>query len=162
MSKSTEAPAAPAVPPEMETITVAGYTVTRRDPKSVNVTMETAEAQSFDICTGCRHWSKSGAADRCDCACHAKVAARKIAPDSAMSPGEQEAHAAEWRKRIAEGKSPGGSWSRATLAQWGVPWPPPRGWKEALIAGRPIPVRHGLAATPAAVDDDDPPPWDEG
>jgi hypothetical protein len=161
MTKSTEAPATPAAPPEMETITVPGYTVTRRDPKSVNVTEEAVPAQTFDICSECRHWSKSGAADRCDCACHAKVAARKIAPDSAMSADEQAAHEAEWRKRIAAAKSPGGSWSRATLAQWGVPWPPPRGWKEALIAGRPIPVRHGLAATPAAVDDDDSPSWDE-
>jgi hypothetical protein len=155
MSKSTEVPAAPAVPPEMETITVAGYTVARRDPKSVNVTTETAEAQTFDICTQCRHWSKSGAANRCDCACHTRVASRKITPESAMSDEEQEAHAAEWRRRIAAAKSPGGSWSRATLAGWGVPWPPPRGWKEALIAGRPIPVRHGLAPAEPPEDDQD-------
>jgi hypothetical protein len=28
------------------------------------------------------------------------------------------------------------------LGKWGVPWPPPAGWKKALIRGRPIPKRH--------------------
>lgn len=26
-----------------------------------------------------------------------------------------------------------GGWTRATLAEWGVPWPPPRGWKKVLL-----------------------------
>ena len=26
-----------------------------------------------------------------------------------------------------------GGWTRETLAEWGVPWPPPKGWKRALI-----------------------------
>lgn len=26
-----------------------------------------------------------------------------------------------------------GGWTKATLAGWGVPWPPPKGWKKALI-----------------------------
>ena len=30
-----------------------------------------------------------------------------------------------------------GGWTKATLASWGVPWPPPKGWKEAL-------VQHGV------------------
>jgi hypothetical protein len=25
-----------------------------------------------------------------------------------------------------------GAWTRRQLAEWGVPWPPPRGWKRAL------------------------------
>jgi hypothetical protein len=25
-----------------------------------------------------------------------------------------------------------GGWSRAQLAEWGVPWPPPKGWKKRL------------------------------
>lgn len=29
-------------------------------------------------------------------------------------------------------------WSRETLAAWGVPWPPPKGWKQALLKGVPI------------------------
>lgn len=35
---------------------------------------------------------------------------------------------------IDAAKSPNGGWSRETLALWGVPWPPPKGWKAALIA----------------------------
>lgn len=30
--------------------------------------------------------------------------------------------------------SPAGGWSSKQLADWGVPWPPPKGWKEQLIA----------------------------
>jgi hypothetical protein len=26
-----------------------------------------------------------------------------------------------------------GGWTRQTLADWGVPWPPPQGWKSALL-----------------------------
>lgn len=28
----------------------------------------------------------------------------------------------------------GGGWTRETLAAWGVPWPPPKGWRNALLA----------------------------
>ncbi len=34
---------------------------------------------------------------------------------------------------IEKGKSPKGGWTKKQLAKWGVPWPPPKGWKEALI-----------------------------
>jgi hypothetical protein len=30
--------------------------------------------------------------------------------------------------------TPGGGWTKETLAGWGVPWPPPKGWKAALLA----------------------------
>lgn len=33
---------------------------------------------------------------------------------------------------IEAARSPRGGWSSATLASWGVPWPPPKGWKKAL------------------------------
>lgn len=33
-----------------------------------------------------------------------------------------------------------GGWTKKSLASMGVPWPPPKGWKRALINGRPIPV----------------------
>lgn len=33
---------------------------------------------------------------------------------------------------IAEASTPAGGWTRATLAQWGVPWPPPSGWRKRL------------------------------
>lgn len=35
-------------------------------------------------------------------------------------------------EEIAAGRSENGGWSRAQLAEWGVPWPPPKGWKDAL------------------------------
>ena len=44
--------------------------------------------------------------------------------------------------QIEDGKSPRGGFTRATLAGWSVPWPPPRGWRAALLAGRPIPARR--------------------
>jgi hypothetical protein len=45
------------------------------------------------------------------------------------------------RDKIESLRSPAGAWTRASLAQLGVPWPPPRGWRQALIHGRPIPER---------------------
>jgi hypothetical protein len=35
---------------------------------------------------------------------------------------------------IEAAKTPRGGWTRATLAKWGVDWPPRRGWKRRLIA----------------------------
>ncbi len=29
-----------------------------------------------------------------------------------------------------------GGRTKEALAQWGVPWPPPKGWRQALIKGR--------------------------
>ena len=34
---------------------------------------------------------------------------------------------------IEAARSPRGGWTRATLAGWGVPWPPPSGWLRALL-----------------------------
>ena len=34
-------------------------------------------------------------------------------------------------------KSARGGWSALTLASWGVPWPPPKGWKDRLLAEGP-------------------------
>lgn len=31
-----------------------------------------------------------------------------------------------------------GRWTRKQLAEWGVPWPPPKGWRKDLAAGRPV------------------------
>jgi hypothetical protein len=36
--------------------------------------------------------------------------------------------------QIEAAKTSRGGWTRDTLAQWGVPWPPPKGWKAALTA----------------------------
>ena len=42
-----------------------------------------------------------------------------------------------------------GSWTRAQLAQWGVPWPPPKGWRAALerkwkTCAKPLPRLRSL------------------
>jgi hypothetical protein len=37
---------------------------------------------------------------------------------------------------IEAGRTPAGGYDRATLASWGVPWPPPKNWKKKLIAGQ--------------------------
>jgi hypothetical protein len=34
---------------------------------------------------------------------------------------------------IVAARTPAGGWTRETLTGWGVPWPPPHGWKEALL-----------------------------
>lgn len=35
---------------------------------------------------------------------------------------------------IEGAKTAAGGWTKAQLAAWGVPWPPPKGWKVALAA----------------------------
>src|SRR5215212_7021953 len=42
---------------------------------------------------------------------------------------------------IEAGRSAAGGWNARTLRAWGVPWPPPRGWRWALLNGQPIPTR---------------------
>ena len=41
-----------------------------------------------------------------------------------------------------------GGWTRETLAEWGVPWPPPKGWK--LMAGANRFQRHGDGREPGS------------
>ena len=38
------------------------------------------------------------------------------------------------REEIEAARTPAGGWTRRQLAQWGVPWPPPKGWKARLLA----------------------------
>ncbi|MFD7678452.1 hypothetical protein [Streptomyces sp. NPDC060187] len=33
---------------------------------------------------------------------------------------------------VEAARTPAGGWKRDQLAAWGVPWPPPKGWKEQL------------------------------
>ena len=35
---------------------------------------------------------------------------------------------------IRAAMSPKGGWKRATLEKWGVPWPPPKGWRDKLVS----------------------------
>ena len=52
-------------------------------------------------------------------------------------------------EQIEAAKSPRGAWTKATLASWGVPWPPPKGWRTALRTGKPIPRRGQAKRTRA-------------
>ena len=36
------------------------------------------------------------------------------------------------KEEIEEAKSPKGGWTKKQLAKWGVPWPPPKGWRARL------------------------------
>lgn len=40
---------------------------------------------------------------------------------------------------IERGRTKKGGWTRKQLADWGVPWPPPKGWRKALINKSAIP-----------------------
>ncbi|MEV5124724.1 hypothetical protein AB0K49_18335 [Streptomyces decoyicus] len=33
---------------------------------------------------------------------------------------------------VEAARTPAGGWKRDQLAAWGVPWPPPKGWKDEL------------------------------
>lgn len=33
---------------------------------------------------------------------------------------------------VTKARTRRGGWTRAQLAEWGVPWPPPRGWRQSL------------------------------
>lgn len=33
---------------------------------------------------------------------------------------------------ILDAQTPAGGWTAATLAKWGVLWPPPKGWRREL------------------------------
>lgn len=37
-------------------------------------------------------------------------------------------------EEVESARTPRAGWTRSQLAEWRVPWPPPTGWKEALLA----------------------------
>ena len=41
-------------------------------------------------------------------------------------------------EEIEAAKTERGGWTKSTLEAWGIAWPPPKGWKEALMAGEKI------------------------
>jgi hypothetical protein len=49
-------------------------------------------------------------------------------------------------EEIEAAKTPRGGWTRAQLAEWGVPWPPPKGWRKALECGMTVGTEDELAA----------------
>ena len=73
---------------------------------------------------------------------------------------------------IEAGRSPAGGWTRAQLAEWGVPWPPPKGWRRRLTgrtaSGRTpagpayVLVGKTMPENPIPEDDADWPPWEQG
>jgi len=74
-------------------------------------------------------------------------------------------------EEIEAGRSPRGGWTRAQLAEWGVPWPPPKGWRRRLTGrgasgrapARPAYVLVGKTGpeNPILEDDADWPPWEQ-
>ena len=68
----------------------------------------------------------------------AAIAIRREAKAARRSP-EQEAELAAipqlTPEEVEAGRSPAGGFTRAQLAAWGVPWPPPSGWLNALLRG---------------------------
>ncbi len=40
------------------------------------------------------------------------------------------------REMIESARTPAGGWTRQQLAAWGVKWPPCKGWKKRLQAGK--------------------------
>lgn len=52
-------------------------------------------------------------------------------------------------EEIEAAKTPAGGWTRAILAAWGVPWPPPKGWRRRLL-GLPPPTPWEAAVTKTA------------
>lgn len=54
-------------------------------------------------------------------------------------------------EELEAGKTAKGGYTKAQLAKWGVPWPPPHGWKDALLAGKTV-EECGLLEGPQADD----------
>lgn len=36
-------------------------------------------------------------------------------------------------EEIEAARTAAGGWTKAQIAEWGVPWPPPKGWKARLL-----------------------------
>jgi hypothetical protein len=58
-------------------------------------------------------------------------------------------------EEIEAGRSEAGGYTKAQLAMWGVPWPPPKGWKEALLSGTPMERAMQPSAVRATMDAND-------
>jgi hypothetical protein len=57
------------------------------------------------------------------------------------------------REEIANARTGNGGWTKKQLAAWGVPWPPPKGWKKALEGGQPVAAALANPALSQAVQD---------
>jgi hypothetical protein len=52
-------------------------------------------------------------------------------------------------EQIEAKRTPQGGWTRETLRQWGVSWPPQKGWKQKLIERREAWERKQMQQLPA-------------
>lgn len=69
-------------------------------------------------------------------------------------------------EEIEAARSPSGGWSAATLASWGVPWPPPKGWRQRLLKkedGPPRPLPVGASGSENVIPETAEywPPWED-
>ncbi len=87
---------------------------------------------------------------------------------ASRKPARQEDGMKLTAEEIEAGRSPRGGWSAATLASWGVPWPPPKGWRQRLLKdededGVPRPVLVGETGSESAIPETVEywPPWEE-
>ena len=39
-------------------------------------------------------------------------------------------------QEIMDARTAKGGWTKETLKQWGISWPPPKGWKKRLLEER--------------------------
>lgn len=54
-------------------------------------------------------------------------------------------------EQIEATKSKDGGYTKAGLATLGVPWPPPKGWKEALLAGETMETAGMRSSAPSVI-----------
>jgi hypothetical protein len=58
-----------------------------------------------------------------------------------LTENEPAARTGVTRDEIMAARTPRGAWTKATLAEWGIAWPPQAGWIDRLVAeGRPFRV----------------------
>lgn len=75
-------------------------------------------------CFGCGVARVNGPKVRCpECKDARRESRREVVPGAPTS-----------RNQILDAQTGNGGWTRAQLAEWGIPWPPPKGWRKALEA----------------------------
>lgn len=52
-------------------------------------------------------------------------------------------HAHVTDEAVEQAKTANGGFTRAQLAEWGVPWPPPKGWRKKITEQSPGTVQSG-------------------
>lgn len=57
---------------------------------------------------------------------------RGASPSPVPGPSKMGPHMQKTAQEIESARTEAGGWTKKTLASWGIPWPPPRGWRAAL------------------------------